>query len=43
MLDALGIEPATLLVLLWGLGALLPWLLGGPRRKGAAVRARKRG
>ncbi len=42
MLGALGIDPVGLLVL-GGLGAVLPWLLGGPGRKGAAVRARKRG
>lgn len=42
MLGALGLEPGMLLVL-GGLGALLSWLVAGPRRKGTAVRARKRG
>ena len=42
MLGALGIGPGVLLAL-GGLGAVLTWLLSGPPRGRAAIRARKRG
>ena len=43
MLGALGLEESGALLVVVGLGALLTWLLAGPRGTAAAVRARKRG
>ena len=42
MLGSLGLDLGALLVL-GGLGAMLAWLLSGPPRERAAIRARKQG